>query len=405
MGSVHPSPEAGSSRRGARFAVCAALASVALLATACQATTIELPIGSGSSCGSWRTVPSPSVGSGFNTLDGVTVVPGGGAWAVGAYRDASGVGRSLALRYQDGAWQQVKTPPIGEEGTFLNDVEALSPIDAWAVGATRNSDGIARTFAMHWNGGAWGAVPTPNFGSGDNFLTDVAIVGRNDVWAAGYRHFGTSTKSLLLHWSGGAWRSVPFEIKGSVADGLNAISAEPNGDLWAVGGFSNANTSTQTLILHFNGERWRSEPSPNVSVHGNSLTGVVGSGADAWAVGGFRDFQGDRPLFLTADQGSWRLHRMPDSRAVSDDLNDVTAVAPNDLYAVGSTFDGHIDHPLIMRGNGTTWYRMPTSDAGVEGSRLSAVAASPSGDVWAVGTYSGARPGRTLIQHFCPATG
>ena len=181
MEPVHPSPEARSSRRGARFAVCAALASAALLATACQAATIVLPISSGSGCGSWRTVPSPSVGSGFNTLDGVSFVPGGGAWAVGAYRDASGVGRSLALRYEDGAWKQVRTPRIGAEGTFLNDVEAISPIDAWAVGATRNTDGIARTFAMHWNGGAWGAVPTPNFGSGDNFLSDVAVVGRNDV--------------------------------------------------------------------------------------------------------------------------------------------------------------------------------------------------------------------------------
>jgi hypothetical protein len=57
-----------------------------------------------------------------------------------------------------------------------------------------------------------------------------------------------------------------------------------------------------------------------------------------------------------------------------------------------------------MRGNGTTWYRMPAPDAGVDGSRLSAVAASPSGDVWAVGTFSGAFPGRTLIQHFCPGT-
>src|SRR5204863_438927 len=212
MEPVHPSPEARSNRRGARFAVCAPLASAALLATACQAATIVLPISSGSGCGSWRTVPSPSVGSGFNTLDGVSFVPGGGAWAVGAYRDASGVGRSLALRYEDGAWKQVRTPRIGAEGTFLNDVEAISPIDAWAVGATRNTDGIARTFAMHWNGGAWGAVPTPNFGSGDNFLSDVAVVGRNDVWAAGYRHFETSTRSLLLHWNGHAWRSVPFEI-------------------------------------------------------------------------------------------------------------------------------------------------------------------------------------------------
>jgi hypothetical protein len=401
MEPVTRSPRARSSRRGARFAASVLLAVIGLLLSACQATTIRLTVASG--CGSWRTVPSPSIGEGYNTLDGVSVVPGGGAWAVGAYRNAGGVGRSLALRYENGAWSVVRTPAIGAEGTFLNDVEAASPVDAWAVGATRNTEGIARTFAMHWNGGAWGAVPTPNFGTGDNFLTDVAIVGRNDVWAAGYRHHGTSTKLLLLHWNGNGWRSVAFDVYGSVADGLNAISAGPNGDLWAVGGFSRANTSTQTLILHYDGQHWRSEASPNVSVHGNSLTGVVASGTDAWAVGGFRDFQGDRQLFLTADEGPWKLHRMPDSRAASDDLNDVAAAAPNDLYAVGSTYDGRIDHPLVMRGDGTSWYRMQAPDAGVDGSRLSAVAASPAGEVWAVGTYSGELPGRTLIQHFCPA--
>ena len=400
MEAVHPSPQAGSSRRGAPFAVCVAVACVGLLATACQATSITLPLGSG--CGSWRTVPSPSVGDGFNTLDGVAIAPGGTAWAVGAYRGAGDVGRSLALHYDGEAWRQVRTPPIGDGGTFLNDVEAVSRIDAWAVGATRNRHGIARTFAMHWNGGTWGAVPTPNGGDGDNFLTDVAVVSRDDVWAAGYRHFGTATRSLLLHWNGSRWSSVPFEVRGSVADGLNAISAGSNGDVWAVGGFSRRNTSTQTLILHYDGERWRSESSPNASFRGNSLTGVVGSGADAWAVGGFRDFSGDRPLFLNADEGPWRLHQMPDSRAVSDDLNDVTAAAPNDLYAVGSTYDGNIDHPLIMRGDGRTWYRMPAPDAGVDGSRLIAVAASPSGEVWAVGNYSGELPGRTLIQYFCP---
>src|SRR3954471_1629890 len=200
MGGMHPPPRAGGSRRGAPLFVAVALALLGLLASACQATSIVVPLSS--ACGSWRTVASPSVGARFTSLDRVSIAPGGTVWAVGAYRDAGGVGRSLVLRYDAGAWRQVWTPEIGAGGTFLNDVEAVSPIDAWAVGATRNRQGIAQTFAMHWNGGAWGAVPTPNFGGGDNFLTDVAIVGRSDVWAAGYRHFGTSTKSLLLHWNG-----------------------------------------------------------------------------------------------------------------------------------------------------------------------------------------------------------
>jgi hypothetical protein len=377
------------------------LACLVLLAAACSASTLALP--DSTTCGSWRTVASPSVGAGFNSLDGVAVGPDGGVWAVGAYKDARGIGRSLTLRYEGAAWTQVPTPDVGAKGTFLNDVDVVGSRDVWAVGATRNVNGIARTYAIHWNGVWWAAVPTPNLGGGDNFLTDVASVGPDDVWAAGYRHHGTSTRSMLLHWNGRAWRSVPFRMQRSVGDGLNALSASPAGDVWAVGGVVRPGLSTQTLILHWNGKGWHSVPSPNVSVHGNSLTGVAGtSGSGAWAVGGFQDPGGDRTLFMNSFQGSWNLHSTPDSPAVSDDLNDIAATSSRELWAVGTSYDGQADHTLIMRGNGTSWHRVPSPDAGVSGNRLSAVATGASGEAWAVGTYSGAQPGRTLIQHFCP---
>jgi hypothetical protein len=400
MGDVRSLPGVPGALRRAPIRWASVLACVALLASACNVSATAQPT---TACGSWRTVPSPSVGAGFNSLDGVAVAPGGEAWAVGAYKDTRDIGRSLMLRYDGSAWTQVPTPDIGAAGTFLNDVEVVGSDDAWAVGAIRTSSGIARTYAIHWNGVWWAAVPTPNLGGGDNFLTGVAAVGADNVWAAGYRHHGSSTRSMLLHWDGRAWSSVPFKMKRSAGDGLNAISATRGGDVWAVGGFVRPGLSTQTLILHWNGDHWHSVPSPNVSVHGNSLSGVVGTaGSGAWAVGGFQDLTGDRTLLMNSVSGSWDLHQMPDSRAVSDDLNDVAAASSGDLWAVGTTYDGQTDHTLIMRGNGTSWYRVPSPDAGVIGSRLSAVAAGAGGDAWAVGTYSGAEPGRTLIQHFCP---
>jgi hypothetical protein len=401
MGDVRSSLGAPGWFRRAPIRLASVLACVVLLASACDvsATLVRLS----TACGSWRTVPSPSVGIGFNSLDGVAVAPDGRVWAVGAYKDATGVGRSLTLSYDGTSWTRVPSPDVGARGTFLNDVDVIGSDDAWAVGATRNERGIARTYAIHWNGRAWASVPTPNLGGGDNFLTDVASVGSDDVWAAGYRHHGSSTRSMLLHWDGKAWSSLAFHLQRSAGDGLNAISASPGGDVWAVGGFVRQGLSTQTLILHWNGNDWHSVPSPNVSVHGNSLTGVVGTaGSGAWAVGGFQDFRGDRTLFMNSVSGSWDLHQMPDSNAVSDDLNDVAAASSRDLWAVGTSYDGQADHTLIMRGNGSSWYRVPSPDAGVSGSRLSAVATGSGGNAWAVGTYSGGYPGRTLIQHFCP---
>jgi hypothetical protein len=382
----------------------AVLASLAMFAAGCSGNAPPLATFLMSECGAWRTIPSPSVGTGFNSLDGVAVAPGGDdVWAVGAYRDGYGIGRSLMLRFDGSEWSRVDSPDPGVAGTYLNDVDVVGTNDVWAVGATRNERGIAQTYAVNWNGAGWGVVPTPNLGGGDNFLTDVASVGPDDVWASGYRHHGTSTRSMLMHWNGSVWRSVPFHLQRSSGDGLNAISATRGGEVWAVGGFAKPGRSTQTLILHWTGEQWHSVPSPNVSRHGNSLTGVVGTtGSRVWAVGGFQDFRGDRTLLMRATAGSWSLHPTEDSRMVSDDLNDVAAVSSTELWAVGTSYDGRTDHPLIMHGDGTSWSRVASPQVG-EGSRLSAVTTGPDGEVWAVGTFSGALPGRTLIQYFCPA--
>jgi len=101
----------------------------------------------------WRRVTSPSPGrSAF--LTGVAVGPDGTGWAVG-YSCTSGcdtvseVDRTVILRWDGTAWSGVASPSPGRSA-ILNGVSVAPSGGAWAVGS---SDG--RTLLLRWNGTAW----------------------------------------------------------------------------------------------------------------------------------------------------------------------------------------------------------------------------------------------------------
>jgi hypothetical protein len=87
----------------------------------------------------WARVPTPNPGDGKgnNTLNAVTVVSSGEAWAVGSYSDG-GTDRSLALRWDGTQWTQVPAPSLGEYSDVLNAIAELpgSGGEMWAVGST-----------------------------------------------------------------------------------------------------------------------------------------------------------------------------------------------------------------------------------------------------------------------------
>ena len=61
-------------------------------------------------------------------------------------------------------------------------------------------------------GASFTVVPSPNAGVGESLLTAVRASSATDAWAVGSsccaaRNFGRG--SLTLHWNGGAWSLVP----------------------------------------------------------------------------------------------------------------------------------------------------------------------------------------------------
>src|SRR5260221_6238923 len=86
----------------------------------------------------------------------------------------------------------------------LQSVAAVSARDVWAVGrAGAEGCGCAKTLILHWNGGAWSRVPSPNPG-GLGSLSGVAFSAADDGWAVGT----AGGRMLILRWDGERWRRV-----------------------------------------------------------------------------------------------------------------------------------------------------------------------------------------------------
>ena len=116
----------------------------------------------------------------------------------------------------------------------------------------------------------WGLVSSPNVGTRDNFLLDMAAVSANDIWAVGYYYNGFASQTLAEHWDGTQWSVVPSPNVGTGTSVLHGVAAVGSNDVWAVG-----YTGTQTLAEHWNGTQWTIVGSPNVGAGSNGLLGVM----------------------------------------------------------------------------------------------------------------------------------
>jgi hypothetical protein len=153
----------------------------------------------------WSRVLSPNPGSGWNELDSVTAVSPTDVWAVGDSNDlATPVNDTLILHWNGTRWSHVQSPSPGSDFNTLTGVSATSATDAWAVGIYRDQTGIGHTLILHWDGTRWSQVKSPNPGSEFSGLESVTAVSPENAWAVGdYQRKGTH--ALVLHWDGTNW--------------------------------------------------------------------------------------------------------------------------------------------------------------------------------------------------------
>jgi hypothetical protein len=344
-----------------------------------------------------RVVSSPNVGASDNQLAAVAAgrpldtAPGthGNIWAVGYYLDANAVPRTLIESWNAGAWNVVASPNVGTNRNYLNSVAVVGPSDVWAVGFYWDVNNVQRTLTEHWNGNAWSIVQSPNVGSHENYLNGVAVIGPNDVWAVGlYSPDTYGYLTLAMHWDGGLWSVVPSPNMNTRDNYLVSVSVANPHDIWAVGYYSETRADQKTLTMHWNGTAWTIVASPNVGTNRNYLNSVaVASSNNVWAVGFYWNASNVQRTLTEHWNGKvWSVVAAPDAGTNENYLNSVAVAGPHDVWAVGLYSPDMVRYStLMLHGDGTHWAIFPSLDAGTRDNYLNGVTVSGHGEVWSVG--------------------
>jgi len=289
----------------------------------------------------WTVVSSPNVAASYNFLNGVAVVSAKDIWAVGYSQNTSNfISQTLTEHWNGSTWSIVSSPDVGTGYNFLNGVTVVSTNDVWAVGYYANTKtNKLQTLTEHWNGSAWSIVSSPNAGRGPNVFTGVASVSTSDIWAVGYyRNYSTRTdQTLTEHWNGSAWSVVSSPNAGLAYDHLTAVASVTASDVWAVGNHD-ASNATQTLIEHWDGSTWTIISSPNVGTSYNILNSIaVVSASNFWAVGNHDTTGGvsAQTLIEHWNGSAWRVVSSPSIGTSDNSLGGVAIVSASNIWAVG----------------------------------------------------------------------
>lgn len=347
--------------------------------------------------GGWTIVKSPNpstVSVSNDILSGISAISNSDVWAVGSYSSSGGnnIASTLAEHWNGTTWSIVPTPNVGNNGSRLEAVYAISKNDVWAVGES-NASGPASgddTLIEFYNGTSWSVVASPNPGNDGDFLTAIATLSPKNVWAIGWYDdpLIQELSPLILHWNGDNWslftRGVP--IGGDlILEGATAISAN---DIWAVGTAG----EESNLEMNWNGSSWNNIYSASFRTGGQeTLHGVSAvNSTSVWAVGSYAPkVSAELQTLIVHWNGSeWNKVPSPNVDKYFNELFGVAVVKCSDIWAVGLAYtkNGLSFHTLIEHWNGSTWSIVKSPNVMIA-NELDGVSWSGGTTLWAAGTY------------------
>ena len=345
----------------------------------------------------WQIVRSPNSGKQANSLASVAAAADNDVWTVGwAFSQQLNAYRTEIQHWDGGRWSLVKSPNATTGYNFLNGVTVVATNDVWAVGQAAMGSTYS-TLIEHWNGATWSIVPSPNVPGFSNVLQAVTVIAANDIWAVGYSTNSSTFNNftLTLHWNGTAWSIVPSPILND--DLLFAVDAVASNDVWAVGrSFQEA----RTLTIHWNGANWSIVPSLN-GIGDNILFGVAAIASnDVRAVGAAGSLS---TLAERWDGKAWTIVSTPvfNTNATNPVLVGIVALSSNNIWTAGQyivPIEGSAQNTLTENWDGTNWNFVPSPDNRNSNNRLQGITVTPNGTLWSVGTTGVfAKPEQTLI--------
>jgi len=334
-----------------------------------------------STCGSLSRGSGASAKGGF--LSGTSFVSAGESWAVGSNSSQGTANRTLIERFNGSSWSLVTAPNEGSGNNSLNGVSMI-PGAGWAVGYAQN--GHYQPLALHWNGKQWSVTSPGHFGN-DALFTSVDTLAGGSAWAVGFQLTGNGTRRTLIeHTTGGVLSTVTSPNDGTSAtdNTLMGVSGTQATGLWAVG-YRVSSTGLKPLLLRYD----TTKSSPQwVSVSGAGgvpapgtaetvLTGVnVLSATNVWAVGYYNDGSAGHPLALHWNGSSWSNSSIPGEGA----LRKVMAISATNVWAAGNYYNASTQsyQTLVVHFDGKSWTTAVSANA-TASDEVIGLAGSPSG--------------------------
>ncbi len=255
-------------------------------------------------------------------------------------------------------------------------------------------DPQSKTLVEKLNGGSWSLVASPNptmpgGGESANELFGVGVAGPSDVWVVGKTNDFTTSQSLILHWDGQGWTDMSTPDDGD-AGWLTAVEVVAPDDVWAVG-FNSVNFLQVNLIKHWDGQSWTNVEAPNVGPFVNQIQAVSATSPnDVWAVGFHLAVFGVNQVYQTSvlhwNGSEWSVVPSPNRSELNNYLFDVVGLAAGHAWAVGFWDNGSQLLTMIQHWDGFTWNVISNSpNASDSLNELTGVVAVGPNQAWAVG--------------------
>ncbi len=172
----------------------------------------------------WTSVPSPNRGTGNNLLDGVSCISATACTAVGYSTASSGAFRTLVESWDGTHWSVVPSPSVGTGNNILEGVSCVSATVCTATGFSAASSVLNRnkTLIESWDGTRWSVVPSPILGPGNHALNGVSCISAHRVHGRGFP--GALRRDLIESWDGTRWSVVPSPNVGTGGNDLYGVS-------------------------------------------------------------------------------------------------------------------------------------------------------------------------------------
>ena len=265
----------------------------------------------------------------YSKLYGVSCTSSNNCVAVGEFDTGeSGAPLQTLIELWDGtAWSVVPSPSPGTEWSILNGVSCISSVSCIAVGDySAEANGGDQALVESWDGSAWSVVPSVDPGSGPNDLNGVSCTNSNNCVAVGGYNNGMSSMTLVEAWDGSAMSVIPSPNPNNSSGGiLYGVSCTSSNSCVAVG-------STQgTLVESWNGAVWTIASSP---ASGYLLGVSCTTSTDCVALGYSYNGSTDVTLVESWDGTAWSVTSSL-SPSASDTLSGVSCTNLTSCVAVG----------------------------------------------------------------------